>query len=38
MAIPYVLSGAIGEDGARQRRELSHLQGLGVNYLNRRAQ
>lgn len=37
MAIPYVLSGAIGEDGARQRRELSHLQGLGVNYLNRRA-
>jgi NADPH-dependent 2,4-dienoyl-CoA reductase/sulfur reductase-like enzyme len=28
MAIPYVLSGAIGEDGARQRRELHHLQGL----------
>jgi hypothetical protein len=27
MAIPYVLSGAIGEDGARQRRELGHLQG-----------
>jgi NADPH-dependent 2,4-dienoyl-CoA reductase/sulfur reductase-like enzyme len=37
MAIPYVLSGAIGEDGARQRRELGHLQGLGVRYLNRRA-
>jgi NADPH-dependent 2,4-dienoyl-CoA reductase/sulfur reductase-like enzyme len=37
MAIPYVLSGAIGEDGARQRRELSHLQGLGVHYLNRKA-
>ncbi len=37
MAIPYVLSGAIGEDGARQRRELGHLQGLGVHYLNRRA-
>ncbi len=37
MAIPYVLSGAIGEDGARQRRELHHLQGLGLRYLNRRA-
>lgn len=37
MAIPYVLSGAIGEEGARQRRELHHLQALSVRYLNRRA-
>ncbi len=37
MAIPYILSGAIGEDGARQRRELHHLEHLGIRYLNRRA-
>lgn len=37
MAIPYVLSGAIGEDGARQRRELGHLESLGVDYLHGRA-
>jgi len=37
MAIPYILSGAIGEDGARQRRELHHLEQLGIRYLNRRA-
>ena len=37
MAIPYVLSGAIGEEGARQRRELHHLQALSVRYLNHRA-
>jgi NADPH-dependent 2,4-dienoyl-CoA reductase/sulfur reductase-like enzyme len=37
MAIPYILSGAIDEDGARQRRELHHLEHLGIRYLNRRA-
>ena len=37
MAIPYILSGAIGEDGARQRREHRHLESLGIRYLNRRA-
>jgi NAD(P)H-nitrite reductase large subunit len=37
MAIPYILSGAIGEDGARQRRGHHHLAELGITYLNRKA-
>lgn len=37
MAIPYILSGAIDESGARQRRELHHLEHLGIRYLNRKA-
>jgi len=34
MAIPYILTGAIDEDGARQRRSHQHLQLLGITYLN----
>ncbi len=37
MAIPYILNGAIDEDGARQRRSHEHLAGLAVHYLNARA-
>jgi len=37
MAIPYILTGAIDEDGARQRRSHNHLQGLGIRYLNCKA-
>jgi len=35
MAIPYILSGAIDEDGARQRRSHHHFEALRVRYLNR---
>ncbi len=37
MAIPYILNGAIDEDGARQRRSHEHLAALGIRYLNQRA-
>lgn len=37
MAIPYILNGAIDEDGARQRRSHHHLEGLGIRYLNCKA-
>jgi len=37
MAIPYILNGAIDEDGARQRRSHEHLAGLAIHYLNARA-
>jgi len=37
MAIPYILNGAIDEDGARQRRSHQHLASLGIRYLNARA-
>ena len=37
MAIPYILNGAIDEDGARQRRAHQHLASLGIQYLNARA-
>jgi NAD(P)H-nitrite reductase large subunit len=36
MAIPYILNGAIDEDGARQRRSHQHLEGLAITYLNGR--
>ena len=34
MAIPYILTGAIDEDGARQRRSHHYLQDLGIRYLH----
>ena len=37
MAIPYILNGAIDEDGARQRQSHQHLEGLGIRYLNCKA-
>ena len=37
MAIPYILTGAIDDAGARQRRSLHHLQALGIRYLHGRA-
>ena len=37
MAIPYILNGAIDEDGARQRRSHQHLSALGIAYRNARA-
>ena len=37
MAIPYILTGAIDEDGARQRRSHHHLEELGIRYLNCKA-
>jgi thioredoxin reductase len=37
MAIPYILSGAIDDGGARQRRSLGHLQALGIRYLHGKA-
>ncbi len=37
MAIPYILNGAIDEDGARQRRSHQHLASLGIRYVNARA-
>jgi len=37
MAIPYILTGAIDEAGARQRKTQDYLRNLRVDYLNRRA-
>jgi NAD(P)H-nitrite reductase large subunit len=37
MAIPYILTGRIDEDGAHQRRSAGHFESLGVRYLNRKA-
>ena len=37
MAIPYILNGAIDEEGARQRQSHRHLQGLGIRYINNKA-
>jgi NADPH-dependent 2,4-dienoyl-CoA reductase/sulfur reductase-like enzyme len=34
---PYILSGAIDDGGARQRRSLDHLQALGIRYLHGKA-
>lgn len=34
---PYILNGAIDEDGARQRRSRQHLASLSIQYLNARA-
>lgn len=37
MAIPYVLSGQIDEDGALQRKTELHYDRQGIDYLNRKA-
>ncbi len=37
MAIPYILSGRIGGDGAVQRRNPDHFAERSIRYLNRRA-
>ena len=37
MAIPYILSGRINEDGAHQRRSSGHFESLRIRYLNRKA-
>jgi NAD(P)H-nitrite reductase large subunit len=37
MAIPYILAGRIGEDGARQRKDAAHFDDLRIRYLNRKA-
>ena len=37
MAIPYILSGNIDDDGARQRRSHHHLEGLGIRYRHGKA-
>lgn len=38
MAIPYVLTGKIKPDGAHLRKAKGHYEGLGIDYLNARAQ
>jgi len=37
MAIPYILSGRITEEGARQRKAVGHFENLGIRYLNNKA-
>jgi NAD(P)H-nitrite reductase large subunit len=37
MAIPYILSGSISEEGAQQRKTLGHFDNLRVRYLNNKA-
>lgn len=37
MAIPYILTGRIDEDGAHQRRSAGHFESLRVRYLNNKA-
>jgi NAD(P)H-nitrite reductase large subunit len=37
MAIPYILSGRITEEGARQRKTVGHFENLGIRYLNNKA-
>jgi NADPH-dependent 2,4-dienoyl-CoA reductase/sulfur reductase-like enzyme len=38
MAIPYVLTGKIGEDGARLRKAKDHYKNLGIGYRAGRAE
>lgn len=38
MAIPYVLTGKIGEDGTYLRKAEGHYEGLGIDYVHGRAQ
>lgn len=38
MAIPYVLTGKIGEDGTYLRKTDGHYEGLGIDYVHGRAQ
>ena len=37
MAIPYILTGRITEEGARQRKAVGHFENLGIRYLNNKA-
>ena len=37
MAIPYILTGRIDENGAHQRRHSDHFERLKIHYLNRKA-
>jgi NAD(P)H-nitrite reductase large subunit len=37
MAIPYILTGRIDEDGAHQRQSAGHFNNLKIRYLNRKA-
>jgi NAD(P)H-nitrite reductase large subunit len=37
MAIPYILTGRIDENGAHQRTSAGHFEGLRIRYLNRKA-
>jgi NAD(P)H-nitrite reductase large subunit len=37
MAIPYILTGRIDENGAHQRRSPGHFESLKIRYLNRKA-
>lgn len=37
MAIPYVLTGKVGEDGARLRKGKDHFKALGIRYVPGRA-
>jgi NAD(P)H-nitrite reductase large subunit len=37
MAIPYILTGRITEEGARQRKTAGHFESLGIRYLNNKA-
>jgi NAD(P)H-nitrite reductase large subunit len=37
MAIPYILTGRIDENGAHQRQNSGHFDGLKIRYLNRKA-
>ena len=37
MAIPYILTGRITEEGARQRKTVGHFENLGIRYLNNKA-
>ena len=37
MAIPYILTGLIDEDGTQQRKTVGHFDGLGIRYLNNKA-
>jgi NAD(P)H-nitrite reductase large subunit len=37
MAIPYILTGRIDEDGARSRKTAGHFESLGIRYRNNKA-
>ena len=37
MAIPYILTGRITEEGAQQRRTAGHFENLRIRYLNNKA-
>ena len=37
MAIPYILTGRIGEEGTHQRKSAGHFENLRIRYLNNKA-